>query len=382
MWKLNRTSYRRLFLSDHKRDVCLQGLARLSLIQNKRLPAPKIKTFTLQWHLTNACRFHCRHCYDRSERQGLPLKRALQIISDLEYFCKRCRIKAHISFSGGDPLLSPYFWELYRVASEKKIQVSILGNPVSREIIRRLLEIQPPASYQVSLEGLCQHNDYMRGEGHYDQTFLFLKEARKAGLRTHVMLTLTSANLDQVIPLGEQLRGITPRFTFNRLSQVGEAAKLHLPSKQEYIGFLRQYESACRTNPVLACKDNLFNIIQYQASRSYGRGCTGYGCGAAFNFVALLPDGQVHACRKYPSLIGNILNMGLFELYNSSAAQTYREGSLACRQCRIRNVCGGCPAVTYGCGLDPLVERDPYCFIHDPVNVGDNPAEHRTVQFG
>ena len=29
-------------------------------------------------------------------------------------------------------------------------------------------------------------------------------------------------------------------------------------------------------------------------------GCTGFGCGAAFNFMAVLPDGEVHACRKVP----------------------------------------------------------------------------------
>jgi len=37
------------------------------------------------------------------------------------------------------------------------------------------------------------------------------------------MLTLHGGNRDQVIPLGERLRGLTSRLVFNRLSQVGEA---------------------------------------------------------------------------------------------------------------------------------------------------------------
>jgi selenobiotic family peptide radical SAM maturase len=177
------------------------------------------------------------------------------------------------------------------------------------------------------------------------------------------MLTLTRANVDQVILLGEQLRGLTARFTFNRVSQVGGAADLEPPTQGQFVELLNRYLVARRTNPVLACKDNLFNIVRLQFRRRPFPGCTGFGCGAAFNFVALLPDGEVHACRKYPSLIGDVRRAGLEAIYDSTAARRYRSGALACRGCRLRRVCGGCPAVAYGQGLDPLKDRDPYCFI-------------------
>ena len=35
--------------------------------------------------------------------------------------------------------------------------------------MRRLLNIQLLGYYQVSLEGLWEHNDSMRGAGHFDQ---------------------------------------------------------------------------------------------------------------------------------------------------------------------------------------------------------------------
>ena len=40
----------------------------------------KTQSFTLQWHLTNACPFHCRHCYDRSDRRELDLPQALAVL--------------------------------------------------------------------------------------------------------------------------------------------------------------------------------------------------------------------------------------------------------------------------------------------------------------
>jgi radical SAM protein with 4Fe4S-binding SPASM domain len=92
-------------------------------------------------------------------------------------------------------------------------------------------------------------------------------------------------------------------------------------------------------------------------------GCAGFGCGAAFNFLALLPDGEVHACRKFPSRIGNLAASTLHDIYEGEAARRYRRGSAACRECPIRPVCGGCLAVTHGFGRNIFVERDPYCFI-------------------
>jgi hypothetical protein len=72
---------------------------------------------------------------------------------------------------------------------------------------------------------------------------------------------------------------------------VGEGAEMDLPSREEYVSFLKDYIVASRSNPILGFKDNLFNIFRHHYGRPLLRGCTGFGCGAAFNFVALLPDG-------------------------------------------------------------------------------------------
>jgi selenobiotic family peptide radical SAM maturase len=189
-----------------------------------------------------------------------------------------------------------------------------------------------------------------------------------------VMLTLTRDNMAQVLPLADLLRSRTDLFTFNRLSRVGEGANLQLPSKEEYIAFLKAYTDAAADNPVIALKDNLINIVLYQKGLELFGGCTGYGCGAAFNFLTVLPDGEVHACRKFPSPIGNVTENSLAEIYDSKEARSYRAGCHACRSCAIRRVCGGCLSISYSSGSKPLEDRDPYCFIDDqscmPANRG------------
>jgi selenobiotic family peptide radical SAM maturase len=333
------------------------------MIRDRGFLGRRARTFTLQWHLTNACPFHCRHCYDRSDRGSLSYPEALAVLSDLRSFCAKRRVRPNVSLSGGDPMLFHGFWDLYRAIAEADIPAAILGNPVSADTLDRLLAIRAPTFYQVSLEGLRAHNDEIRGGGHYEKTVAFLKETRARGVTTHVMLTLTRANLAQFLPLAAELRGLTSRLAFNRLAQVGEGTDLPLPDRDAYAAFLTRCLAARRENPVIGFKDNLFNIVRHRHGRRVFPGCTGHGCGAAFNFVALMPDGEVHACRKFPSLLGNIRGRGLGELYDSPAARRYREGSAACRGCRLRNRCGGCMAVTHGQGLDPLQARDPFCFL-------------------
>jgi radical SAM protein with 4Fe4S-binding SPASM domain len=209
-------------------------------------------SFTLQWHLTNACGFDCRHCYDRSTRSELSLGAALRVLDEVQAFCRRRRVGLQVCLTGGDPLCSPNFWPIYEAVASRHLAVTVLGNPIGTGEIARLLAVQSPVYYQVSLEGLEARNDDVRGRGHFARTF---------------------------------------------------------------------------------------------------------------NFVALLPDGEVYACRKFPSPIGHVERQGFGAIYDSVAAARYRRGPEGCRTCVIRDSCRGCMAVTCGAGLDPLADRDPGCFV-------------------
>ncbi len=319
--------------------------------------------FTLQWHITQACDLRCKHCYDRSVRPDLGLKDAYRILDDLFDFCRQKAVQGQVSFSGGNPFLHPDFKKIYHAAADRGFALAILGNPVQRERLEELVEIEKPVFFQVSLEGLEGHNDRVRGEGHFRRTLDFLDTLRQMRVYSMVMLTLTRDNMSQVIPLAGILRDRADLFTFNRLALFGEGKNLMLPSPEEFRDFLAEYLKASRNNPVMALKDNLFNILHHQEGESLFGGCAGYGCGAAFNFLALLPDGEVHACRKLPSLIGNITGEPLEEIYDSYQARCYRAGCSACSECPIRPVCGGCLAVASSLGLDPFRDKDPYCFI-------------------
>jgi len=322
----------------------------------------KTDVFTLQWHITQVCDLHCRHCYDRSDRTRLSLADAQSVLDTLFDFIQKMNARGHVTFTGGNPLLYPDFTELYQRAADMGFSIAILGNPASADILDTLLDIQPMTHFQISLEGLETYNDYIRGPGHYKRSLSFLEKLREKNIYSMVMLTLNRDNMDQVLPLAEVLKDRADSFTFNRLAMVGEAETLSLPTPQDFKSFLNDYVSAAQSNPVLSLKDNLINLVKAENGFELFGGCTGHGCGAAFNFVSLLPDGEVHACRKFPSMIGNVKEDSLLNIYNASIAQKYRNGSRACRGCDMFTVCRGCPAVVYGMGLDCFTSRDPFCF--------------------
>jgi len=323
------------------------------------------RSFTLQWHITQSCDLHCKHCYDRSNRSTMALEDAIKVLDDLQAFCRSKNVMGSISFTGGNPLMYPNFRDLYREASKRNFTISILGNPASREYIEELLSIQKPSLFQLSLEGLPEHNDFIRGKEHFERVVEFLATLRDLNVFSMIMLTLTNTNMKDILPLAAILEDKVDRFHFNRLSMVGEGSNLRLPERSEYIAFLEAYIKATEKNRILGLKDNMFSILRYKNGIKPFGGCTTYGCGAAFNFLAVLSDGEVHACRKFPSPIGNIFKQSFSDIYDSDIAKRYRTGCEECRSCVIRPVCGGCLAVSHSFGLDIFKEKDPFCFIND-----------------
>lgn len=319
------------------------------------------QAFVLQWHITQRCDLNCRHCYDRSQRADVTLEDGYQLLEQMARFCADRRVAGQVSFSGGNPLLHPDFFRFYERAADLGLNLAILGNPCSAEALDRMCAIDPPVYYQISLEGLEEHNNHIRGQGHFERALAFLELLKARGIHSQVMLTLTADNQGQVVPLGELLEGKTDSFTYNRLAPVGEGAALACAPTEGYSEFLRRYLDVARRHSHVGLKDSLFNLILQENDAPCFGGCTGSGCGAAFNFLSVLGDGTVHACRKMDSPVGNIHDSGLEDVYDGDEALRYRAGCTACIECGLRPACGGCMAVAKGMGLDPFVERDPYC---------------------
>jgi MoaA/NifB/PqqE/SkfB family radical SAM enzyme len=94
-----------------------------------------LKTFGLQWHVTNECDQRCKHCYiwQKHEKEGIhaipSIDQCKRVVKSFLEFCNEMNVAAHISITGGDPLLYPHIWDLLSIVKENEIPFTILGNP-------------------------------------------------------------------------------------------------------------------------------------------------------------------------------------------------------------------------------------------------------------
>lgn len=319
-------------------------------------------SFELLLQVTNTCNLHCRHCYDRSRRADMTVTQAAHVLDELERFRERHWAQAYISFTGGNPLLHRGFQEIYQEAVRRGYETPIIGNPVARGQLEAICRIKPPDAYQVSLEGRRAHNDWVRGAGSYDRAMAFLRVLQETRVESSVMLTATAKNLGEILPLAALLDGRTNGFTYSRLARSGEGAALDQPDPARYRAFLKRYVKQAARSRISTLKENLINLMLTESGQEPSDGCTGMGCGAAFNFLAVLPDGGVYACRKFPSPVGNIYEQPLEEIYHSVEARKYRRGMRACDGCPIRHACGGCMAVAQRPAEDVSAGYDHFCW--------------------
>jgi MoaA/NifB/PqqE/SkfB family radical SAM enzyme len=81
------------------------------------------------------------------------------VLDDFYDFCQEHHVFGQVSFSGGNPMLYPHFDRIYREAADRGFMIAVLGNPMPRGRIEKMLSVQKAEFYQVSLEGLKDHND-------------------------------------------------------------------------------------------------------------------------------------------------------------------------------------------------------------------------------
>lgn len=338
-------------------------------------------TFVLQWHITDFCDQHCKHCYMSNVRIHSPFSFTIhcQIIDDFIEMAKTLGVRAKVNFTGGDPLLHPQIWEIMAYTISKGASVRILGNSfhVNEETVDRLKTLGI-YEYQFSLDGMESTHDYIRRDGSFADTVRAIELLSKNGLRVDAMYTVSKLNAHDFPDLARFVSKIGIfRFSFGRLvpSGCGKNLEDQLYTAPEYRAFL--YEAQATYEQLIAegsettfvCRDPLWTLLNYEQGR-FKPSCKTRskiiesGCGLGIAFLVLLADGSVWACRRFKSLIGRVPKQKLLDIFlNSPRLNEYRqvERLEKCRDCELLRYCRGCASVA--CNVSGLwTAPDPQCW--------------------
>lgn len=334
--------------------------------------------FAIQWHITDECDQRCKHCYIFSE--GHPklittsyenMQKTLKKIVD---FTEKINRAPYIYLTGGDPILHPDFWRLLSLFKEQNIRFCIMGNPfhLNDDVCRRMKEYGC-VKYQLSLDGCEKTHDSFRKPGSFKTTLEKIPVIKNAGMWVAVMTTVSKVNMDEIpslIDLVDEM-GVdvyaVGRYCPTSVEKAYEPSS-HITPK-EYKSFLEKcwekYEKHKDSKTTFQLKDHLWSLFLYEKGfikKPSSLEITG-GCNCGRNHITILPNGDIYACRRMDSKVGNIHNDDLYTVWTTGGINEYRKYDkfTKCSKCELIGVCRGCPAVTYGYTHN-MYDSDPQCW--------------------
>lgn len=339
-------------------------------------------SFAFQWHITDECDQRCKHCYIFSEGAceltAMPLEKMRHVLKSCSEMCDSLERTPYYYVTGGDPLLHPDFWHVAELFHEHGAMWAVMGNPfhLSAETCARLKSLGC-RKYQLSLDGLRDTHDDFRMPGSFDATLDALDLLREAGIWTAVMTTVSSANVDEVPDLIDLMAlKRADVYAFGRYCPTsGQKSEEYHIEPLEYRDFLLRCQErmealereGCRTT--FQRKDHLWTLLAYEQGtfslpENARPGMVYDGCHCGISHMTITPTGDVFACRRMESRVGNVFENDMRDIFLGARMDDHRrfEKFQKCARCELAGFCRGCPAVAAGYSGGDMYAPDPQCW--------------------
>ena len=288
------------------------------------------------------------------------------ILNQYRELLKILNIKGHINLTGGEPLCSPYLFNILNEFKKDKdlYSFSILtnGTLINDDLAKKISEYNPEY-VQVSLEGSKKTNDYIRGKNVYKKVANAVKILKKYGLFVSLSFTATKINYKEfpkVVKFAEKY-GVDNVWS-DRFIPLNKSDDIDLQmSQDETTEYLKIMENE---RIRLKLKKSKTNISMYRALQFQRTNDLPYACTAGRSLLTVMENGDLVPCRRMPIIVGNLLKDNMYELYkNSEILKKLQEDTTPddCKSCEHSKRCaGGLKCLTYSIYND-LNHKDIDC---------------------
>ena len=392
----------------HVSDVLRYG-RRSADLPSSLLQFSSDKRPVVVWNCTQACNLKCRHCYamaververvekgerDERVRGELSGDEARAMIDDLAAF--GCPV---LLFSGGEPCLRPDLVELmgYAKARGMRVVLSTNGTLITPELAAQFAKTG--LSYVgVSIDGLeATHDRFRGGEGAFARALAGLRNARAAGIRVGLRMTLNRENVRELSAVFALMKreGID-RACFYHLVYAGRGSALRAEdlAPDECRRAVRTIMDETRAwfaaggKPEILTVDNhadgpfvclelrkedparaaeALELLKMTQGNSSGNG-----------IGSISWDGEVYADQFWRHFsFGNVRRRKFSEIWSDTSGATAASALMAklkdkrphvkgrCASCRWLDVCGGNFRVRAEAVAGDLWAPDPACYLTD-----------------
>lgn len=298
------------------REFCLregilrERFSRVAKIPRRQAPLPSLRY--LELHITHRCNLRCKHCYiEGGAGAELGVERVRSVLEEFEMMQG-----LRVLISGGEPLVHSRFDDINALLPEYELRSVLFTNGTLLDEDRvRTLSVN---EVQVSMDGLEEAHDWLRGRGTYAKALNAIRISLKAGLDVSVSTMVNARNLEDFAEMSRLFRGLGVRdWTVDIPCVPGPAGGRG--------GLIPPPEVAGR-------------YLAFGYGGGLHGGGEGYACG--LHLMCVFPDGSAAKCGFYrDSAVGKI-EEGLEECWKR--IRHVRLDELEC-DCGEIDVCrGGC----------------------------------------
>lgn len=301
----------------------------------------------IYWELSNYCNLQCKHCFAEA---GTDKK---TIIDESLLYSAIKKITVHnfpaIRFGGGEPLMVPYLPRLVQFCTSLGVKTDITtnGTLISDHSLVQLHRAGL-RELTISVDGLRDNHDFIRGPGNYERThFSIVKALTYKYLPISVAFTVTSQNYYEIEDFVDTyiLLGIK-KFYFFRYCPNANADTLML-SQDQLCRAAEQIFRLSNKYPEVTIIHEGFSFYEHQW---YDRKLVKEGCNFLNNVLTINYSGNVLVCAAIKKVLGNIYTDPVETIYRRVFQEQEQIKYIPdlCKTCVYCTSChGGCKSYSY-----------------------------------
>jgi len=280
--------------------------------------------------------------------------------------------RTKINLTGGEPLLRKDFFDLLRYLDSHKTTEELLiitnASLINEHTLDKLKKIKKLKQLKISLDGATEAtNDLIRAPGAFKTTLEKINLIQEeSSFRIVIMFTAMRSNIRELAALFELCKDLkVDGLMIERFMPLGQSRHLssEVIDKEDWKFLVKQvceYMEVDETdNTILPCKAFWIKFKEDDTE------LLGAECNLGEDTFAILPNGDLLACRRLTIRIGNLLERNLSNIINGSRIlrEVTDKSKLKgkCAVCHVDN-CRGCRAFAYAVANDYLAE-DSLCWI-------------------
>lgn len=323
----------------------------------------------ITWLCTYNCNAYCKFCSTHRIKKRFPdvlsRERALEVAHEIG---KSGTVA--VGFTGGEVLLYPYLFEVIRILKEYGVIIYILTNGLTlKENTESILDTGVD-TIVVSVDSIVpQEHDMLKGKpGIYNALIEGIEYIKKKRVNNKPIIKTTTVlskqNYTKIKDIIDYLSKIADVNSIQPISTGFANGVLNIPEKEK-DSFLFSLKDE------LDFQKHLNNLIKHHHSfnTSYFKNISTFlfrperllkiRCWSPFLRLQIQPNGEVFHCVINPRFgsVGNLNNMSLIDVWNSSEMMRQRE---VIRRHQNRCICW-CQDTSFNIFLDsiPLINKLP-----------------------